>query len=130
MLTAADMNRITYLGAAKLKAEMSRPGGQPEKLDFSIMAGCFNCDRVMSQHTGQKVLSLIITYVAYLLVVNSRLSVRDASPSFTAPERYVPVLGNRSRRGQLMATVPNRELENRAIWLGWSQTFLRKKQGG
>ena len=56
MPTAADMNRLTYLGAAKLKEEMSRPGGQPEKLDFSIMAGCFNCDGPMSRHTGQKVL--------------------------------------------------------------------------
>jgi len=55
MPTAADMNRLTYLGAAKLKEEMSRPGGQPEKLDFSIMAGCFGCGRTMSQHMGQKV---------------------------------------------------------------------------
>lgn len=58
MPTAADMIRITYVGAAKLKEEMSRPGGQPEKLDFSIMASCFNCDGAMSQHTGQKVQSL------------------------------------------------------------------------
>ncbi|KAG8219968.1 hypothetical protein J3R82DRAFT_973 [Butyriboletus roseoflavus] len=56
MPTASDINRLTYLGAAKLKEEMSRPGGQPEKLDFSIMAGCFNCNRPMSQHTGQKLL--------------------------------------------------------------------------
>lgn len=49
MPTATDINRLTYLGAAKLKEEMSRPGGQPEKLDFSIMASCFNCDGPMSQ---------------------------------------------------------------------------------
>ena len=58
MPTAADMNRLTYLGAAKFKEEMSRPGGQPEKLDFNIMTSCFNCDGAMSQHTGQKVQSL------------------------------------------------------------------------
>ena len=52
MPTAADINRLTYLGAAKLKKEMSRPGGgQPEKLDFSIMASCSNCDAM-----GHKVL--------------------------------------------------------------------------
>ncbi|KAF8140078.1 hypothetical protein EV363DRAFT_1250373 [Boletus edulis] len=44
MPTAADLNRITYLGAAKFKEAMSRPDGHPEKLDFSIMASCFNCD--------------------------------------------------------------------------------------
>lgn len=90
MPTAADMNRITYLGAAKLKEEMSRPGGQPEKLDFSIMAGCFNCDGLLSQHRGQKVLSLSNSTCCILTCGHSRRSVQDASPPFTAPERYVP----------------------------------------
>lgn len=59
MPTAADLNHLTYLGAAKLREAMSRPDGQPEKLDFSIMAGCFNCDGMLSQHTGQKVPSIL-----------------------------------------------------------------------
>lgn len=90
MPTAADMNRITYLGAAKLKEEMSHPGGQPEKLDFSIMAGCFNCDGLLSQHRGRKVPSLSNGTCYTLTCGHSRRSVQDASLPFTAPKRHVP----------------------------------------
>jgi len=48
-LTAEDMNRITYSGAARLKEERTRPDGQPDKLDFSIFPTCFACDGPMSQ---------------------------------------------------------------------------------
>jgi len=68
MPTAADINRLTYLGAARFKEEMSRPGGQPEKLDFSLMATCFNCGGAGSQIIGQKVPNLSSgIYIAYLL---------------------------------------------------------------
>ena len=67
MPTAADMNRLTYLGATRLKEEMTRPGGQPEKLDFSILPSCFSCDRPMSQLSGHKVLGLSSS-ACYLLI--------------------------------------------------------------
>lgn len=69
MPTAADLTRITYLGAAKLKEEMSRPDGHPENLDFSIMAGCFNCDAILSQQMGQKVPIFSVVYVCCLLLI-------------------------------------------------------------
>lgn len=90
MPTAADINSLTYLGAAKFKEEMSRPGGQPEKLDFSLMATCFGCGGAVSQTIGQKVPNLSSgMHVACLLVLNSRWYVQDASPPFTVPKRYV-----------------------------------------
>lgn len=39
----AEMDRITYKAAEELRAEMTRPGGRPEKLDFSPAATCFRC---------------------------------------------------------------------------------------
>jgi hypothetical protein len=61
MPTAADLNRMTYKGAAKLREEMTRPGGQPAKLDFGIMPVCGNCDAPIM---GQKVLFWHSTYLA------------------------------------------------------------------
>ena len=60
MPSLADMDRITYEKAEELRQEMTRPGGQPEKLDFSPAPVCFRC------HTpilGRKVLitSVLIT---------------------------------------------------------------------
>ncbi|KAF9243942.1 PAXNEB protein-domain-containing protein [Melanogaster broomeanus] len=53
MPTAADLNRMTYKGAAKLREEMTRPGGQPEKLDFGTMPVCSNCDApIMTEAIG------------------------------------------------------------------------------
>ncbi|KAF9229504.1 hypothetical protein BS17DRAFT_771549 [Gyrodon lividus] len=50
MPTTADLNRMTYEGAAKLREEMSQPGGQPEKLNFGVMPICSNCDApIMAQ---------------------------------------------------------------------------------
>ncbi|KAI6132668.1 hypothetical protein EDD17DRAFT_1763396 [Pisolithus thermaeus] len=39
-----DIDRITYKAAEELRREMTRPGGQPEKLDFSVAATCFRCN--------------------------------------------------------------------------------------
>ena len=58
-MSTSKMTRLTYVGAAKLKEEMSRPGGQPEKLDYSILACCFHCSVLISEFLGNKVLDLL-----------------------------------------------------------------------
>ena len=83
-----DMTRLTYVGAAKLKEEMSRPGGQPEKLDFSIMPSCFNCDAPISQVLGNKVPNISSGVLLIQSWPLSRWSVRLVGLPFTAPKRY------------------------------------------
>jgi hypothetical protein len=43
MPTAADITRMTYEDAEKLRREQ-RPGGDPNKLNYSTMPTCYNCD--------------------------------------------------------------------------------------
>jgi hypothetical protein len=43
MPTAADITRMTYKDAEKLRREQ-RPGGDPSKVGYSIMPTCYNCD--------------------------------------------------------------------------------------
>jgi hypothetical protein len=51
MPTAADLVRVTYTMAEKLRSEQ-RPGGDPSKLDFRTAPTCFNCDLLIM---GRKV---------------------------------------------------------------------------
>ncbi|KAH7883767.1 hypothetical protein F5I97DRAFT_1930004 [Phlebopus sp. FC_14] len=52
MPTNADLNRMTYKAAAKLREEWTRPGGRPEKLDFGTVPSCSNCNApIMNQKT-------------------------------------------------------------------------------
>lgn len=43
MPTAADITRMTYDGAEKLRREQ-RSGAESSKLDFGTVPTCFNCD--------------------------------------------------------------------------------------
>ena len=49
--TAADITRMTYDGAEKLRREQ-RSGIEPTKLDFSTAPTCFNCNLLIM---GRKV---------------------------------------------------------------------------
>lgn len=132
MPTATDMIRMTYLGATKLKEEMSRPGGQPEKLDFSIIASCFNCDGPMSKHVGQKALDLS-SGACYLLTCDriavGLFSLQVCCLLLQKGASHV-AWKSESLRTAIRAAVSNCELENRETWHGRPQGFLREKQGG
>jgi YD repeat-containing protein len=61
MPTAADITRMTYNGAEKLRREQ-RPGGDPSKLDFGTVPTCFNCDLPIM---GRKVRPIQLPILAY-----------------------------------------------------------------